>query len=182
MNSRIPVTTIFLELFEAPASTARPLPPGTEVVREDAIDAATYLSLYDEVGAPWLWYERSDLGERELQSLLDDPAVSVYTLRVDDHRAGYVEYQRKSADEIQILYFGLAPAYIGRGLGPAFLDWSVRRAFDEGTRRLWLHTCTLDHPRALGTYQDLGFREYKRESGWVRIPTRAFERQRSAGK
>ena len=179
MNERTAVTTVFLEILEAPTWPGRPFPRPTEIVLEERMDAEHYRELYDDVGAPWLWYERNQLPTSELQALIDDPSVLIYTLRVDGACAGYVEYKKVSATETQILYFGLRPDFIGRGLGAAFLDWSVRRSFDDGIDRLWLHTCTLDHPRALETYLAAGFREYKRESGWVSIPSSAFARRQS---
>ncbi len=65
--------------------------------------------------------------------------------------------------EVEIAYFGLIPEYIGRGLGPALLDWALERAWSRRPRRVWLHTCSLDHPKALAVYRQAGFEEFDRQ-------------------
>ncbi|MGE5733321.1 MAG: GNAT family N-acetyltransferase, partial [Gemmatimonas sp.] len=64
---------------------------------------------------------------------------------------------------IEIAYFGLAPDFIGRGLGKAMLTRAVQEAFALGPVRVWLHTCTLDSPRALPNYLARGFTPTRRE-------------------
>ena len=53
--------------------------------------------------------------------------------------------------------------FIGHGLGTYFLQWTIDMAWSYQPRRLWLHTCTLDHPRALPNYVKAGFQLYKEE-------------------
>jgi GNAT superfamily N-acetyltransferase len=67
------------------------------------------------------------------------------------------------AGEVELVQFGLTPEFIGQGLGKFFLQWAIDRAWGYGPRRLWLHTCTLDHPAALPNYLKAGFRIYKEE-------------------
>ena len=44
------------------------------------------------------------------------------------------------------------------GVGGWLLTRAVERAWEvEGTRRVWLHTCDLDSPAALGNYRARGF-------------------------
>jgi hypothetical protein len=53
---------------------------------------------------------------------------------------------------VELTQFGLVPEFIGQGLGKYFLRWSIGTAWSYQPRRFWLHTCTLDHPRALPNY------------------------------
>jgi GNAT superfamily N-acetyltransferase len=76
--------------------------------------------------------------------------------------AGYSELNFISAGQVKLEYFGLFPEFIGRGLGGWFLDWTVHQAWRPGVRRIWVHTCTLDHPNALPVYQKAGFQIYNR--------------------
>ena len=62
----------------------------------------------------------------------------------------------------EVAYFGLVPDYIGRGLGPCLLGWGLDRAWSYGPRRVWLHTCSLDHPKALSVYRRTGFEVFDR--------------------
>lgn len=67
------------------------------------------------------------------------------------------------AGAIELAYFGLIPAFIGQRLGPYLLDVAIRAAWAREPSRVWLHTCTLDHPRALATYDRAGFRVFERK-------------------
>ena len=78
--------------------------------------------------------------------------------------AGYFELRRDDDDSIEIAYIGLLPAFVGRGLGRCLLSAAVERAWACGARRVWLHTCSFDHPAALPNYLARGFRVYKKES------------------
>jgi GNAT superfamily N-acetyltransferase len=90
-----------------------------------------------------------------------DPLNEVHVLHADGTPAGFVEFDRRVADEVEIVQFGLLPEFIGVGLGKWFLRWAIDRAWGYGPRRLWLHTCTLDHPAALPNYLKAGFTLYK---------------------
>ena len=124
---------------------------------------ADYRRLYTAVGGPWHWRDRLAWDESTLRSHLESPAIDVWELLVDDESAGYFELRKSGADEVEIAYFGLVPAFIGRGLGGALLTAAVQEAWRFGGRRVWLHTCTLDSPHALPNYKARGFRPYRVE-------------------
>ena len=86
-------------------------------------------------------------------------------LHVGGVPAGFSELDRRQTPEIELSFFGLAPEFIGQGIGAYFLNWTVRRAWEHAPTRLWMHTDTLDHPRALGLYQRMGFVVYERQAG-----------------
>jgi GNAT superfamily N-acetyltransferase len=155
-------------MWSRPDSGPRPPPrPGVAVLRAERPTVSFYRYLYDHVGGPWLWYERRLLSDERLAAAVQDPAVEVQVIHVGGVPAGYAELDCRSAGEIELAYFGLLPEFIGQGLGAYFLAWTIHRAWDRGPRRLWVHTCSLDHPRALATYCATGFAEYARET--VRI-------------
>ena len=140
------------------------------MVRAHSPTVSFYRYLYNEVGGPWLWYERRRMSDRRLAQLVQDPAIEVQVLQVGGVPAGYAELDRRTPGEIELAYFGLVPDFIGRGLGAYFLAWAVHRAWDLAPRRLWVHTCSLDHPRALATYLGAGFAEYSRETVQILDP------------
>jgi GNAT superfamily N-acetyltransferase len=129
-----------------------------------------YRYLYNTVGAPWLWYERRRLDDSTLGTIIDDPKVEVHVLYVNGVPAGYAELDRCSGHEVEIAYFGLVPDFIGRGLGRYLLDWTLNEAWREEPRRVWVHTCNLDHPVALAFYQRAGFAPYKQETVLIDDP------------
>lgn len=144
-----------------PAGPLPPAPlPGVEVRRALDPTASFYRYLYDAVGSAWTWVERKALSDAQLRAIIADPQVEVHVLWVDGVPAGYVELDRRRPAEVEVAYFGLVPEFIGRGLGRWLLDWAVARAWDGVPRRVWVHTCDLDHPRAIHVYQKAGFRIY----------------------
>ena len=122
-----------------------------------------YRRLYHDVGAQWYWHDRLEWSDQELAEHLERPDVGLWELQVQGASAGYFELQRHDDGAVEILYFGLVPAYIGRGLGGFLLTEAVREAWAMGARRVWLHTCTLDSPNALPAYQARGFRAFRTE-------------------
>jgi GNAT superfamily N-acetyltransferase len=65
---------------------------------------------------------------------------------------------------VEIAYFGLLPHAVGTGQGGALLSAAVERAWEMGASRVYVNTCTLDHPRALENYQKRGFRLFREET------------------
>ncbi len=124
---------------------------------------AYYRFLYDAVGRAYDWTSRKKLSDAELAALLNDPRLEVHLLTADGAPAGFAELDRRTEGEIELVQFGLLPAFIGQGLGRYFLQWTIDKAWSYGPRRFWLHTCTKDHPAALPNYLKAGFAIYKEE-------------------
>jgi GNAT superfamily N-acetyltransferase len=116
-----------------------------------------YRQLYGDVGRAWSWFDRLRWSDAELAAHLDRDEVSVRVLNVDSVPAGYYELVRHPDQSVQIAYFGLMPHAIGRGLGKWLLGQAVADAWSGDPERVWLHTCTLDHPAALPNYLKAGF-------------------------
>jgi GNAT superfamily N-acetyltransferase len=98
-----------------------------------------------------------------LAALIGDPAVDIYVLYQGGEPAGFAELDRRQRGEIELAYLGLRPDFIGHGLGLYLLSWAVDAAWSHEPDRLWVHTCNLDHPRALGLYQRVGFQVFHQE-------------------
>ena len=91
---------------------------------------------------------------------------------MDGTPAGYFEIEKRPEGDVEIKNFGLLPAFIGQGLGGRLL--TVERAWAWGATRVWLHTCTHDHPHALHNYVARGFRVCKTEVGAANRPIPSF--------
>ncbi len=166
----VQVTVTYLEMLAPPAEPAPPAPPGAAVEHLVAPSVPRYRQLYDAVGHDWYWVDRTRVPDAALHELLEDPRVEVHLLRVDGREAGFAELDRSEPGEVRLMYFGLMPGFIGRGLGPWFLRWAVARAWSYAPRRVWVDTCTLDHPRALPNYLGVGFRRFGERVKQVEIP------------
>src|SRR5262245_25036847 len=129
--------TTFLQMFAPPTQAVLPAPDGITIVHAKEPTIAYYRFLYDAVGGPWNWISRKKLADAELANIIHEPRDEVHVLFVEGVPAGFVELDRRVADEIEISQFGLMPEFIGRGLGKYFLHWAVKRAWSYRPRRLW---------------------------------------------
>lgn len=153
------LATIVTTLEMTARPPLRPIPPSPlRLARWEAPDAARYRTLFTRVGAPWLWFSRLVLDEAALVAIIHDPRVQVFAA-VDRAgiEVGMVELDFRSPGDCAIAYFGLVPELAGKGLGRWLMAETLARAWTKEVRRVWLHTCTLDHPAALGFYRAQGF-------------------------
>ena len=171
MVSLLDITVTYLEMRRPPARPKASPPSGkTAVVRADPPTTAFYRFLYNNVGEKWLWWMRREMADAPLKAILTDPRLYVNVLYVNGCPAGYCEMDTRILGEVEIAYFGLMEPFIGRGLGRYLLDWTVDTAWTHKPDRIWLHTCTLDHPRALPVYQKAGFTPYKQTQEQIEDP------------
>lgn len=168
---KLKIAITYLEMQDEPQPREL-TPPATNVLIAPALKPTVsfYRYLYNTVGAPWLWYERRLMSDEQLRALIQNPQVEIYVLYVDGVPAGYAELDRRHETDIELAYFGIMPEFIGQRLGPFFLDWIIDKAWSYQPQRFWLHTCTLDHPKALAVYQQAGFVPYKREEKIIDDP------------
>ncbi len=153
----------YLEMRTAPERSPVVARDGVEVHRAFEPTASFYRYLYDTIGADWTWWSRRLMDEGELFEIIRDPLIEVNVLWVSGVPAGLIELDRRSKPDIELLYFGLIPDFVGRGFGRYALDWAIDRAWSFRPSRFWVHTCDLDHPNALAVYQKAGFVIYDRQ-------------------
>jgi len=143
--------------------TARPLPgPLPEaplrLTRWERPDAERYRTLFRRVGGPWLWFSRLAMREADLLSIIHDPRVELFA--AIDRRGievGMLELDFRESKACEIGYFGLVPELAGKGHGRWLMAQALALGWRRGIERVWLHTCTLDHPSALNFYRRQGF-------------------------
>jgi GNAT superfamily N-acetyltransferase len=142
----------------------RPIPGSRfRLVRWERPAIDRYRTLFARVGAPWLWFSRLVMAEPALSAILDDPLIQVHAV-IDPAgiEVGMVELDFRQPAACEISYFGLVPELAGQGHGRWLMAETLARAWNRGVERVWLHTCTLDHPGALGFYRAQGFVAIKR--------------------
>jgi GNAT superfamily N-acetyltransferase len=157
----VDVEVYYLEMLTRPAGAAAPPRDGLAVVHARRPTVAYYRFLYNTVGKAYHWHSRAKLTDAELAAVLQDPRNEVHVLHAEGTPAGFVEFDRRVEGEVEIVQFGLVPEFIGQGLGKYLLRWAVDRAWSYNPRRVWLHTCSLDHPAALPNYLKGGFALYR---------------------
>lgn len=117
--------------------------------------------LYRSVGGDWFWTVRIDWSYEKWQQWLDQPGLRTWILYVSGTPAGYFELLVHSDRAVEIEHFGLIPHFAGEGLGGYLLTAAIETAWAIGGQRVWLHTCSHDHPNALNNYLARGMRLYK---------------------
>lgn len=120
-----------------------------------------YRFLYDAVGREYVWIDRLLWSDEQYHAYLSRPTTTVLVLCYRGTPVGYIDLDASAGQETEIVYFGLVRAVHGRGFGKHLLSAGVRRAFEDGAERVWLHTCTLDGPHAIANYRARGFVPYK---------------------
>ncbi len=153
------VATIVTTLEMRTKPPLRPLPSSPlRLAAWDGPSAEKYRALFRRVGAPWLWFSRLVMTERQLLDIIHDPAVSIYAV-VDRAgiEVGMLELDFRAPRTCELSYFALIPELAGKGLGRWLMAEALSRAWVKGIDRVWVHTCTLDHPSALNFYRAQGF-------------------------
>lgn len=165
------VTVTYLEMLAKPELPRPPTPPvAYRIDRVERPSVPFYRYLYNTVGAPWLWHERRRMGDSELAEVLEDPNLWLYVIYAEGEPAGYAELDARKQPEIELAYFGIVPKFIGHRLGPTLLRAAVDMAWQAHATRFWVHTCSLDHPKALPCYVRAGFVPYKEVVRRIRDP------------
>jgi GNAT superfamily N-acetyltransferase len=171
--TRVDVTRTHLELRHLSAlrpAQAPARPAALRLVRPIAVPE--YRALYALVGERWYWRDRLVWSDGELQRYLSAANVWVWQLAVEENTAGYFELQQHATGAVEVMYFGLAPAFMGQGLGGWLLTRAVEEAFSLGGTRVTLNTCSLDAPQALPNYLARGFTIVREERYLLDLPDR----------
>lgn len=152
-----------LEMRAMPVLRAEPEDPRRRLrpVLHPAVD--WYRDLFRRVGAEWLWYSRLAMPTPDLESILNNPGVAVHALSIDGSDEGLLELDFRQAGSCELAFFGLTGAALGGGAGRWLMNRALELAWRQPIARLWVHTCTLDHPAALTFYLRSGFRAYARQ-------------------
>jgi GNAT superfamily N-acetyltransferase len=137
-----------------------PQPQGLSLRRLLAADAALHRQIYREIGEPWLWSGLLQKSEAEIADYLGDGAILSFAAFSAGKPVGLLDLEAAPGEGVEIVYFGLIPAFTGRGTGGWLMGEAIRIAREAGHQRLWLHTCNFDHPKAVAFYQRQGFRIY----------------------
>ncbi len=127
---------------------------------------------YTAVGSDWWWYDRIGWGRERWLAYAGRVELETWVGYLDGSPMGYFELEEQGDDQVEIVCFGLLPPFIGRGLGSELLAATLERAWEKQPSRVWVHTCTLDHPHALSNYEARGFNIFKSEEEIEELPDR----------
>jgi GNAT superfamily N-acetyltransferase len=161
-SGKIAAVVTHLEMTERPA--LRPDPEGAWTLRRvPSPDLDWFRDLYRRVGEEWLWFSRLQMADAELAAIVRSPMVDVYVLVHEGRDEGLLELDFREAGQCELAFFGVTSDLIGRGAGRWLMNRALELAWSRQVSRVWVHTCTLDHPSALAFYQRSGFRPFRRQ-------------------
>ena len=174
-----PLFTTYLEMQSPEQLRPKRCPDARFQVREQKEPNWVFnRDLYFRVGEQWQWIDKRPWTDEQWKEYAAAPELRTFAAYYDDALAGYYELRHESEPdppsprlgrdrqgEVEIAYFGLLPEFIGCGLGGALLTSAIEEAWSRrggiAPKRVWVHTCNLDHPQALANYQARGMIVYK---------------------
>ncbi|MEH2550295.1 GNAT superfamily N-acetyltransferase [Bradyrhizobium sp. AZCC 2262] len=166
---KIAAVVTHLEMTARPAP--RPDPAGAWSLRRvDVSKPDWYRDLYGRVGQQWLWISRIRIPDAELAAIIQSPLMEIYALAHEGCDEGLLELDFREPGQCEIVSFGVTEKLVGTGAGRWLMNRALELAWSRPVDRVWLHTCTFDHPFALGFYQRSGFRPFRRQVEVVNDP------------
>jgi len=152
-----------LEMRAQPPPRTDPRTPPCSLRRAVHPNAQWYRGLFREIGEPYLWASRLAMNEQRLLEIIDDPRVEIYAAVLDGRDCGLLELDFRTSRECELVFFGLLADATGRGMGRWLMNRAIEFAWAKPIERFWVHTCTMDDPRALPFYIRSGFVPFKRQ-------------------
>ena len=120
---------------------------------------------YKQVGKKHRWVDRLSWSDEKWIKYISNKNLDTYLITEKEDLVGFFELlYNPELKETEISYFGLLEEYIGKGIGGYALSEAIKKSFEKNIKRVWLHTCTLDHPNALKNYIARGMKVFRKEN------------------
>ena len=120
---------------------------------------------YKRIGKKHHWVDRLSWSDKQWIDYVSDKKVMTYVLKFKGDLAGYFELILHSEkEEVEIAYLGLLEEYQNKKLGSHLLSSAIKNSFINKPKRVWVHTCSLDHKNALNNYKSRGMKIFKTET------------------
>jgi len=120
---------------------------------------------YKNIGKKHHWIDRLIWTEKQWIDYVSDKNVKTYILKNEKDLVGYFELILHSEkNEVEIAYLGLLEEYQNKKIGSYLLSAAIKNSFLNKPKRVWVHTCSLDHKNALNNYIARGMKIFKSET------------------
>ena len=161
----IPVQRNFLELKDLKNLKTNSINEKKYLVKKIKPDFQLNKFFYKQVGKKHRWIDRLSWSDGKWINYISNKNLETYIISESDELVGFFELlYNPELKETEISYFGLLEEYIGKGIGGFALSVAIKKSFEKNIKRVWLHTCTLDHPNALKNYIARGMTIFKKEN------------------
>ena len=119
---------------------------------------------YKQIGKNYRWIERLVWSEKKWINYVNNSDVKTFVLKENNNLVGYFEHiLNKERLDCEIAYLGILEDYFRKKLGGYLLSEAIKKSFGFGVKRVWVHTCSLDHKHALKNYLSRGMKVFKTE-------------------
>ena len=120
---------------------------------------------YKQIGQNHHWNDRLVWDDKKWIDYVSNPNIFTFVLKNNENIAGFFELiYHKNKFEIEIAYFGLLKGFMNKKLGGYMLTEAIKISFSYKVKRVWVHTCSLDHKNALNNYLARGMKIYNIET------------------
>ncbi len=116
---------------------------------------------YKQIGKRHQWVDRLIWQDKDWLKYISNENLRTYILKKENDLVGYFELIFNNND-CEIAYFGILEEFIGKGYGGFLLSEALKIGFKKANR-IWVHTCSLDHPNAIENYKSRGMKIFKTE-------------------
>ena len=124
---------------------------------------------YKQIGKNYQWVDRLVWTDKNWIEYVSSPNLFTFVLKNNNDIAGFLELMyHKDKLETEIAYFGLLKEYFGKKLGGHMLSEAIKKSFSFNVKRVWVHTCSLDHKNALKNYLSRGMKIYNTETANIK--------------
>ena len=161
----IPVERNFLELRDIKKLKFNSFKENKFLIKKIKPDFQLNKFFYKQVGKKHRWIDRLSWTDEKWINFISNKNLETYVISESDDLIGFFELlYNPDLNETEISYFGLLEEYIGKGIGGYALSEAIKKSFEKNIKRVWLHTCTLDHPNALKNYIARGMKVFRKEN------------------
>ena len=116
---------------------------------------------YKQIGKRHQWVDRLIWQDKDWLKYISNENLRTYIFKMENDLVGYFELIFNNND-CEIAYFGILEEFIGKGYGGFLLSEALKIGFKRANR-IWVHTCSLDHPNAIENYKSRGMKIFKTE-------------------
>jgi ribosomal protein S18 acetylase RimI-like enzyme len=151
-----------LSVTDLNRSNCKELNLEVQLEKKPTIDLCKFF--YKEVGKNFFWRDRLKWSDQDWLDYINSNFFKLYVLKHNNKLAGYYEllYEPKT-NSMEIPYFGIFKEFYGKKIGGYLLTEALSTSFKQKITKVWVHTCTLDHPNALKNYLARGMKIFKTE-------------------
>ena len=160
------VQRFFLEIKKKQNTNQIPIFPfQTQVYLDKEKDININKFFYRQIGKDHFWRDRLLWTDKEWKKYINNKSLETGIMKFNDELIGFYEQEfHSSKNEVELIQMGILKEFQGKKFGSLLLKYIIHEAFIKNAKRIWVHTCSLDHKHALDNYLSKGFKIFKEET------------------